>query len=103
MPSERYETKDAEGFQSALMFENTRVENPAAFAMSAALACKLYTDFGQPPPPMPDKLCFPCSMLITERHKIGTGERIGRVQFLHLNGETLLFDQVWTVTEAQST
>jgi hypothetical protein len=102
MPSERYGVKDADGFRSALTFENTRVENPAAFAMSVALARKLYTDFGQPPPPIPDSLSFPCSMRITERHKIGTGERIGRVQFLHLDGEMVLFDQVWMVAETRN-
>jgi hypothetical protein len=99
MQTERYGATDAEGFRSALLFENTRVENLAAFAMSATFARKLYTGFGKPPPPMPDSLSFPCSMRITERDKLSTGEQIGRVQFVHLDNETVLFDQVWTVSE----
>jgi hypothetical protein len=101
MPKARYEVVDADGFQSALMFENTRVGNAAVFATSASLAHKLYTDYGNPPPPMPDKLRFPCSMRVTERHNTGTGERIGRVQFLHLDSGAVLFDESWTVAEAR--
>ena len=47
--------EDADGFQFALMFENSRVEN---LVSHAALARGLYTDFGDLPPPMPDSLCL---------------------------------------------
>ena len=99
MSQEKPWIADADGFRSVLMFENTRVENIAAFAYSAGLARKLYTDFGNPPPPMPvTPLRYPCSMRVTEREKVGTGERIGRVQFVDLADDTMLFDQTWAIT-----
>ena len=71
-------------------------------AITAALVRELYADIDNPAPPMPDRLSFPCSMRITARHNIRTGERIGRVQFLSLSGDAVLFDDVWTVAKART-
>lgn len=75
--------------------------NLAALLFTMNEAMKLYTDFGNPPPPTPDNLADlpPCSLLVTEQHDVGTGKRIGRIQIFR-TGETVAFDQQWIVAQA---
>jgi hypothetical protein len=75
--------------------------NQHQVALTAAR--KLYMDFNNPPPPFPDDVTTfpPCSILVTERRNIGTGERIGRVRFFRPDGSALS-DQTWTVASASS-
>jgi len=97
--------EDAEGYQSSVMVRATNLANAAAVAFTLAEARKLYTDFGNTPPPVPVNAgqLAPCAILITERHKSGTGERIGRIQFLPPDGNEApeggpAFDQIWQVS-----
>src|SRR5258708_875958 len=80
--------EDAEGYRSSIMVRATHLANAAAVEFTLNEARKLYTDFGKPPPPVPANAggLAPCSILVTERHKSGTGERIGRIQFLQPDG-----------------
>ncbi len=93
--------KDEDGFQSSVIVRATHLTNAAAVELSIAAARKVYTDSGHPPPPFPDNalMLAPCSILVTERSDVGTGERIGHIQFLQPDGDMgfdgALFDQVW--------
>lgn len=94
---------DVEGFHTSKMVEGGPLKNISALMFALNEACKLYTDFDNPPPPIPDNVAtfVPCSILVTDRHNLGTGERIGRIQFFRLDG-TGLSDQTWTITKSRS-
>jgi len=76
--------------------------NVPALMYAIAESRRLYTDFGNPPPPIPENVASfpPCSLLITEQYDISTGKRIGRVQILR-DDATSLFDQKWIVAEVR--
>ena len=94
--------EDEEGFRHAIMVKATPVASAAALAHVLAQACKLYTEFGNPPPPAPSNLALfvPCSVLVHERHNVGTGERIGVIQLFRPNG-AVSFEKEWRITDAR--
>lgn len=91
---------DDQDFDTATIFHGMPLQNSAALAAALSLARSHFNEFGLPQPPIPDNAAgfSPCTLLITERHNLGTGERIGRIRFLR-NEVTTLFDQEWSIAK----
>lgn len=99
--TEQYGIKDADGFESRKMLEAGPLENVAALTFAINQVHKTYTSLEEPVPlPLPDSLATlpPCSVLVTERYKRSTDDRIGRIRFFRPDG-TSLFDQTWTISK----
>ena len=90
--------RNADSFSEGVMFHADRIENVADLAFVWSEVVKLFTSSGNTAPPMPkDMITFPpCKLLVTDRHRIGTGERTGRVQFSRLDGSSCS-DETWQI------
>ena len=97
--------EDKDGFRVAVLIRMPMLRTGAALAYALTETRRYFDDGQSPQPPLPDDpACFiPCTLLVTERYKVGTGERIGRIQFLRDGSENvILFDQEWTVANGQT-
>ena len=98
-------------FRSSTLLRIPMIKNAAVMAYALKLNKDYFTaypalNWASPPLPADMASFIPCTLLVTDRSNIATGEIIGRIRFLQdvdgYDTEATYFDEEWIITPAST-